>query len=413
MYNEIKELTTVLAKDSFNPQINFDLGVEYEKINQTASAAGFYLRAAEYSYESNKDLSYLSILKTGICFENQGSRDWSSSNNFLQAIAYAPERPEAYYYLGKHQAKKGNWQEAYTNYAIALNLLNNIKPSSFLPFSGKVDIDLAQTSAAYFVGRISESIKTIKELINTSYLSVNQFNEVFGNAKNLGIKFDKIAIVLPVRNNNSYRAERLKSCIYSWRQQTEGLSDIHIIIDEDEVNQFEFLKEYPFVTVHIRPNMKLIPKVNSIAVQLADVYEYIAFVGDDIMFKTPWESRFIEYFKSIPAGLAYANTMDRDNVNEFGSHPVISSNLVRTLGFYGCPAVDHTYFDNFWMDLCTDIGYKKYFDDILWNHSRDNYEPDQLYWEIVAGQPNNELKYNEYKLNGYQTDLDKVKGIIQ
>ena len=43
---KIEELVVQLSKDPFNPELNFECAVEYERINQTASAVSFYLRTA-------------------------------------------------------------------------------------------------------------------------------------------------------------------------------------------------------------------------------------------------------------------------------------------------------------------------------------------------------------------------------
>ena len=61
--NIIENLVVQLSTDSFNPELNFKCAVEYEKLNQTASAVSFYLRAAEYGVGSHKDITYASLLK--------------------------------------------------------------------------------------------------------------------------------------------------------------------------------------------------------------------------------------------------------------------------------------------------------------------------------------------------------------
>ena len=46
---KIEDLVIELSKDPFNPVLNFEVAVEYERQNQTASAVSFYLRTAEYA----------------------------------------------------------------------------------------------------------------------------------------------------------------------------------------------------------------------------------------------------------------------------------------------------------------------------------------------------------------------------
>ena len=63
---------------------------------------------------------------------------------------------------------------------------------------------------------------------------------------------DKIGIVLPVRDGGTGRSERLKRCLDSYIDVTEGLSNIFVIVDEDEIETYSFLEDY-LVTVKIVP----------------------------------------------------------------------------------------------------------------------------------------------------------------
>ena len=42
----LDELIYALSKDPFDPELNFEVAVEYEKADQIASAVSFYLRTA-------------------------------------------------------------------------------------------------------------------------------------------------------------------------------------------------------------------------------------------------------------------------------------------------------------------------------------------------------------------------------
>ena len=66
-------------KDPLNPAKNFNLGLCYDIEGHTASAASFYLRCAEYSYDN--DLSYESLLRLASCLGKQSRnryRDWET-----------------------------------------------------------------------------------------------------------------------------------------------------------------------------------------------------------------------------------------------------------------------------------------------------------------------------------------------
>ena len=49
----IENLIVNLSTDPYNPVLNFDCAVEYERLNQTASAVSFYLRCAELTNDKD------------------------------------------------------------------------------------------------------------------------------------------------------------------------------------------------------------------------------------------------------------------------------------------------------------------------------------------------------------------------
>ena len=64
----IKEITIALAEKPEDVQLNFDLALAYDAQQQYASAAGFYLRAAEHGYKTHPLIAYASLLKMAMCW---------------------------------------------------------------------------------------------------------------------------------------------------------------------------------------------------------------------------------------------------------------------------------------------------------------------------------------------------------
>ena len=62
------------------------------------SAVSYYLRAAERTDEIL--LKYESLIRAALCFERQGSRNFTVKGLIQHAISTCPTRPEAYFYLG-------------------------------------------------------------------------------------------------------------------------------------------------------------------------------------------------------------------------------------------------------------------------------------------------------------------------
>jgi len=415
MSKEIKDLVSLLSVTPFDSELNFKIAQEYESLGQNASAISFYLRAAEYG--SDKDLVYCSLLKVGICLQYQGERDWNVSNSFLQAVQHCPDRPEAYYLLSKFYERTGSWQECHTitEIGIYFSERNLDYVSAEVEYKGKSYLEFQKAISAWWIDRRKESESLFLKLLLDDTLDEIHKTVVTNNVKNLGLIQDKIAIVLPVRDAGTGRSQRLINCLNSWRKQSENLSDVHIIIDEDDVQYFEYLleEEKENVHVHIKPaDLTLMEKINTIGLDIAHTYKYMIFIGDDIVFETPWESRFIEYLRSVPAGLVYANTLDLPDHIDWASHPCITTNLVRAVGFYGCPAVHHNYFDNFWSEVAKEIGHFHKMPDVIMDHRRIGWTPDHIYQEIVELQVTDKVRYEEYKETKYAQDLQKIKDYL-
>lgn len=417
MSNSITNLVKLLANDSANPEINFNIALEYEKIGQTASAVSFYLRAAEYGEETHKEIVYSSLLKVGLCLDGQGERAWNVSNSFLQAIQYIPTRPEAYLLLSKFYEKAANWQEAYTFADLGLLYVNSElkKLPINIGYSGSHTLVFQKAVAGWNIGRLEESKSLFRELRLDSDIEEPYKTLVINNCENLNVMQDKIAVVLPVRDAGTGRSQRLINCLNSWKEQTEGLSDVHIIVDEDDTHNFGYLfeEQRQNIKVHVKPTgLTLMEKINTIGLDIANLYNYMVFIGDDIVFQTPWESKFIEYLSSVPAGLVYADTLDLPDHVDWASHPCITTNMVRAVGFYGCPAVHHNYFDNFWSEVAKEIGHFQKMPDVIMDHRRVGWTPDHIYRQIVELQITDKVRYTEYKETKYAEDLQKIKDYL-
>lgn len=157
MNEKIEALVVQLSVDPFNPEINFYCAVEYNNLNQTASAVSFYLRAAEYGYGTHRDITYNSLLRIARCFDDQKDRVWNVSNYILHALAYEPERPEAYFMISQFHERKGDWQEAYTWAEIGLTKKDYAPLPADIGYYGKYCLEFEKAVSAWWIGRKDES----------------------------------------------------------------------------------------------------------------------------------------------------------------------------------------------------------------------------------------------------------------
>lgn len=181
----IEELVVRLSEDPFNPQLNFDCAVEYERLNQTASAVSFYLRTAEYG---EGVLVYNSLLKAARCFEDQNDRVNTVTNCILQGISYDSSYPDGWFMLSQFYERQGQWQECYTYAQVGLRCVEANPLPANVGYLGKFCLEFEAAIAAWWIGRKEESknllLKLIKEDIPEEYKS-----SVQNNLERIGVTF--------------------------------------------------------------------------------------------------------------------------------------------------------------------------------------------------------------------------------
>jgi tetratricopeptide (TPR) repeat protein len=187
MYDRINKLVTTLANDPFNPVLSLTIATEYESIGQTASAVSFYLRTAEYGYYSHPEHVYASLLRSSECFEGQKGRTHTVLNLILKAIAYIPQRPEAWFVLARYYERNQKWQECYTASEVGLTFSQlDLKPLPLsVGYEGEYVLTFEKAVSAWWVGRKDESLSLFHEL-NKKELALIYKNAVEENLSKIG-----------------------------------------------------------------------------------------------------------------------------------------------------------------------------------------------------------------------------------
>ena len=178
----INQLIESASKDMFNPELNFKIANEYKNLNQTASAISFYLRAAEYGYDSKPLIAYTSLIKISECLDEQKGRGHSAYHSLYQAIQYMPNRPEAYFFLSRLYEREAKWQECYT--FSELGLIYADQKMEKLPvqtyYLGKYCLQFEKAVSGWWVGRKNESKEIfeniLKQEISSEYRSSIEYN---------------------------------------------------------------------------------------------------------------------------------------------------------------------------------------------------------------------------------------------
>lgn len=175
----LESLLNEYIMDTENPILNYKMGLEYEKIGQTASAISYLLRAAERS--KDKLLSYECLLRIGLCFERQQNRGYTVKSTYRTAIGIMPDRPEAYYYLAKYY----DYEKNYTDSLLICELANHNCKKYFysdlgINYPGKWGLYYFEGIASWWCGKNKKSRQLFKTLKNYYWNKMENYyrNEV-------------------------------------------------------------------------------------------------------------------------------------------------------------------------------------------------------------------------------------------
>lgn len=163
----IEKLIIEASSDPLNPEKNFWIAVEYEKLGQTAAAVSFYLRAAEYGVDTDPLIVYSSLLRISICMNGQKDRNHTVTNVLLQAMAYLPKRPEAYFLYSRFNERSQNWQECYTfaELGIKVSDINDVLPID-VEYPGMYGLEFEKAVSGWWIGRREQSKNIFVNLLS-------------------------------------------------------------------------------------------------------------------------------------------------------------------------------------------------------------------------------------------------------
>ena len=155
----------------FNSENAFTLAEWYYREGQTAAALNFYLRVTEI--DDNKELTYESLLKAGLCLKQQGNRLYSTKSFFLHAISLFPNKEEGHFLLAEIYKDNNEWQECYTQASIGLQSEEVFKLRTNIGYPGKWSLEITAGIAMWYMSRNEECIETLLKLYKRNDITKN------------------------------------------------------------------------------------------------------------------------------------------------------------------------------------------------------------------------------------------------
>ena len=142
----------------YDPESNLWFGEQYYQEEHKSAALTLFLRAAEYSLDKNKDLTYESLIKVALCLKGLEGRPHSVRGAILNAVTFDRDRPEAYYHLSYDHQVKNEWQESYLAAVQGLDKLKNLKSTlTDIDFPGEYALIFQKAVAGWWIGYWDES----------------------------------------------------------------------------------------------------------------------------------------------------------------------------------------------------------------------------------------------------------------
>ena len=218
-----------------------------------------------------------------------------------------------------------------------------------------------------------------------------------------------IAVIMPTRSAGGLRNASAQAAFSSWQKTTSGHSDFYYGMDTDDYHQYTVPADAKTL---INERLRLVPKLNKMAEQLQDSYDYLLFIGDDHRFVTKgWEEVFISDADAL-GGVAILYGNDLLQGEALPTAVLVGTAITKALGYMAPPCIQHMYADNFWKDIGTALSIIKYYPEIIIEHrhfSVNKSKVDSQYREVAALHMGDKIAYQQYLANGFAADVAKMR----
>ncbi len=211
-------------------------------------------------------------------------------------------------------------------------------------------------------------------------------------------------VIIPSRSRPDRAAEAIEHL-----KNFSMISDLCLAIDDDQAELYPRIDD---VIYEVNPRLYLTGTLNLVAMKYADKYETITFLGDDCAVRTAdWDLKLYEPIKERGYGITYPDDLyQRENLP---THVMISTNIVRALGYMAPPALTHLYVDNFFMRLGNLLNCLDYCPDVVIEHLHvfaQKSKMDETYAEVnsVAMYEHDRRAFEDYCENELIRDLKKI-----
>ena len=211
-------------------------------------------------------------------------------------------------------------------------------------------------------------------------------------------------VIIPARG----RPDKAKTAFDALKDLSK-ISDFMIGLDDDDAHNYP---ELDGVIREVNPRLKMNGTLNLLAIKYADKYETITFMGDDHLVRTEgWDEKLYETIKNRGFGITYGNDLFQGE--NLPTMVMMSTNIIKELGFMAPPKLIHLFMDNFWKVFGQVLGCLDYRGDVVIEHMHymaGKSASDAQYLEVNSSDVSNHdaLAFKEYAETQLKDDAIKV-----
>lgn len=144
------------------------------------------------------------------------------------------------------------------------------------------------------------------------------------------------------------RPSRAFEAIASFLSTNGGNADLLIACDFDDPDRFK-IEHKNIRWAEVAP-MGMAQTFSVLASVNTDAYNIIGLTADDVTFNCPvWDYTLYTEFEQKGTGIYYGPSNLR--TDDLCSHPFITSDIIRALGYAAAPGSRHLYLDNLWREI--------------------------------------------------------------
>lgn len=197
---------------------------------------------------------------------------------------------------------------------------------------------------------------------------------------------------------------------------TADFTELIFAIDADDVAEYGDLMHATAgvnnVKIVIAARMGMNGTLNHWANWMAPDYDFICFMGDDHLPITKgWDTKLAEAIGD-KAGISYGNDLLQGE--NLPTAVVMSTKIIRALGFMSPPALKHLFLDNFWLAIGKALGNATYLPDVIIEHlhfTNGKAAHDERYAAVNNAEMHNgdEAIFAEYMANEFADAVESVR----